>query len=558
MTIEIDSDFDADFYEQYYPETKDYYPSLGSKQTRLFHHYMNYGKNLGFYKNLYEINKIYIRVKNGLANRLRTLNSFYNFAIKNNKIICVCWESGEGWSNEKFQDLFEEVPDIKFISTREYNQQSQKFFNLEKFVYKDDKNPNNYILKIPSYEVIDKIKKNSFCYFGDSCLEYMFEKYFLEEDIFLKKLKPKSIIQYKINECLKSFNENTIGVHIRRGDAWNSPWKSYFQASSDSAFEIAIDKELLKNKNTKIFLSTDCKKTKNYFCRLYPNKIIVNNKKFFKSENYKKFKPYQDEAVVDLFLLSKTKKIIGSNWSSFSSLSSKINNKPFEIAKIENKIQERKRKKVSVICAVKDREKQLRIALSSWLNFEEINEIIIVDWSSTNPIEKLSLIDDRIKIIRVENEKYFNISKSYNLALKYATNSLILKMDADYVLNPYYNFFDIYNIEKNQFLVGHYSDKVFDNNCGFLEYLSGFIFTYKKNIMDVGGYNESFEDYGYDDCDLYNRLSAAGLERIYINHNCVSIFHTPHSDQERYKNYRCQNIKASHEKNKNKTHLTKI
>ena len=95
---------------------------------------------------------------------------------------------------------------------------------------------------------------------------------------------------------------------------------------------------------------------------------------------------------------------------------------------------------ISVICACKNRENALRISLNSWLNFKEIDEIIIVDWSSDQPLSNFLPLDERIKIIRVDNKEYFNQPQPLNLAINFASGDRILKLDTDYVLNPYYNF----------------------------------------------------------------------------------------------------------------------
>ena len=76
---------------------------------------------------------------------------------------------------------------------------------------------------------------------------------------------------------------------------------------------------------------------------------------------------------------------------------------------------------VSVICACKNRYNALRVSLNSWLAFDEIKEIIIVDWSSDEPIGHLTKIDKRIKVICVDNEKYFNQPQPLNLAASIAT-----------------------------------------------------------------------------------------------------------------------------------------
>ena len=76
------------------------------------------------------INPIYIRVMNGLANRLRTIQSFYHFSLIKNRPLKICWAIGQGFSEDKFDDLFENKLD--FISVEQYNKVSESCVNLEK------------------------------------------------------------------------------------------------------------------------------------------------------------------------------------------------------------------------------------------------------------------------------------------------------------------------------------------------------------------------------------------------------------------------------------------
>ena len=94
----------------------------------------------------------------------------------------------------------------------------------------------------------------------------------------------------------------------------------------------------------------------------------------------------------------------------------------------------------------------LNISIHSWLYYPEVKEIIITDWSSDNPIGYLEKIDPRIKVIRVEGEQYYNASTPVNMAIKKATNPIIMKLDVDYVINPYGNFYDLINITKDDFI----------------------------------------------------------------------------------------------------------
>lgn len=216
---------------------------------------------------------------------------------------------------------------------------------------------------------------------------------------------------------------------------------------------------------------------------------------------------------------------------------------------------------VSLICACKNRIDSLRLALSSWLSKKEITEIIIVDWNSDESISFLSEIDSRISIVTVPNQKYFNLAQPLNLAASLATGDYILKVDCDYILNPYDNFFERYKIDENTFLSGNLNAKNYEyfdgenyvidkNNMSLYElveyvntyspifkYLSGLLFVSRENFEKVGGYNENYRKYyGYEDGEMVHRLKLLGLEETKINFD-YSILHLPHSNIDRIKNH---------------------
>jgi hypothetical protein len=219
---------------------------------------------------------------------------------------------------------------------------------------------------------------------------------------------------------------------------------------------------------------------------------------------------------------------------------------------------------ISVICACKNRYDALRVSLNSWLAFREIKEIIIVDWSSDQPIGHLTKLDKRIKVIRVDDEKYFNQPQPLNLAASVATGDYILKLDCDYILNPYFSFFENYKIDDKSFLCGQDSyecnHEYWDENLGgyavnfhamdvgelmkyshsyspYFKYLTGLCFVTKENYWKVGGYDERMgKYYAYEDDQMTKRLTMMGLECKKLNQN-HNIIHIPHPDKKRYENF---------------------
>ena len=216
---------------------------------------------------------------------------------------------------------------------------------------------------------------------------------------------------------------------------------------------------------------------------------------------------------------------------------------------------------VSIICACKNRIESLRVSLSSWLLFDEIKEIIIVDWDSDTPIYDITKLDPRIKVIRVNNKKYFNLAQPLNLAVSQVTGDYILKIDTDYIINPYYNFFKSYQIDETCFVSGahdapdlvyvpdqngEYAIDMANNefmnvvdyvNCfsNYFRYLRGMLYVSKENFLKVKGYNELIDTYGFEDGDMETKLKNIGLTHKKISYD-HTLIHIPHSDKKRIEN----------------------
>ena len=220
---------------------------------------------------------------------------------------------------------------------------------------------------------------------------------------------------------------------------------------------------------------------------------------------------------------------------------------------------------VSIICSCKNRYGALKLSLISWLKFDQIKEIIIVDWSSDEPIDHLTKLDSRIKIVRVPNKKYFNQPQPLNLAASLATGEYILKMDCDYILNPYYNFFEKYHPEENCYISGRvktidelnhiYSqdsgthsirkgdmsmeelNDYFNGYSPFFQYLIGLLYIKKEYFDKVGGYNENLGScYAYEDGELCQRLNLIGLTETPIEYD-THIMHIPHPNKSRVEHF---------------------
>jgi len=199
---------------------------------------------------------------------------------------------------------------------------------------------------------------------------------------------------------------------------------------------------------------------------------------------------------------------------------------------------------ISLICACKNRTEALKVSLASWACFKQIKEIIIVDWNSDTPIQYDLPFYPNVKIIRVENQKYFNQPQPLNLALSFCSYDTILKVDCDYIFNPYlgYNFFEKHLIDDYCFVCGDKTETTIEDKVKpYYIYLRGFLYIKKKFLEKIGGWNENYKEYyGGEDEEIENRLVKYGLEKKYISLD-YTLIHIPHSSKERITNFEGNN-----------------
>lgn len=204
---------------------------------------------------------------------------------------------------------------------------------------------------------------------------------------------------------------------------------------------------------------------------------------------------------------------------------------------------------ISAIVSCMNRLENLKVSLDSWIGCDFISEIVVVDWSSTQPITANDLTtSNKIKIVRVENQSQFSLAKSLNVGFDFTNphTKICCKIDCDYILTDPDLFFDIFtsstfdgvSLTKPIFFTGHW---MFDPS------LSGFLMLNKEHFCF---YNENMNGWGYEDQDLYLRLENNGLKQIIIPALKRYIYHIPHDDSDRVCNYNIKDKRKSENQNK--------
>lgn len=182
-------------------------------------------------------------------------------------------------------------------------------------------------------------------------------------------------------------------------------------------------------------------------------------------------------------------------------------------------------------------------ALPSWLLLP-VDQIIIIDWDSQNvKLEEYlyELNDWRLKLIRVYNQPLFKRSAAWNWGILQAPTDWLLLIDGD--VEIIHNLFldDKLTLDPKCF----YHPGFTINSDGFR--LFGTVIVSKEAIVDIGGYNETLKDWGWEDQDVYNRLKKNGIKEVFLN--CRSFHHIDHNDDARTENHKGQNIILSRNKN---------
>lgn len=251
----------------------------------------------------------------GLGNRMRAIASGIAIAQHYNVPAKVYWNIRQGLHAE-FADLFKplQVPSVELFTNTSW------LYNIE---FRKE-----YLLRFPILKLCAKnILFNHDIYRenGRDIFQILGKK--LAGDTLLvsgctmckinnmnQLFVPIDDIQVSIDSVVSQFSENTIGVHIRRTDN-----KQSIVQSPLDAFYALMDKHIEEDNNVKFYLATDDDEVKGEMVKKYPQRVITQYDKTERNTlEGMKF------AVNDMFCLSKTKKIIGSVYSSYSQIASEI------------------------------------------------------------------------------------------------------------------------------------------------------------------------------------------------------------------------------------------
>lgn len=278
--------------------------------------------------------KLIVIPLSGLANRLRVIASAVKLSRISNKQLYIYWDNNNGL-NAVYDDLFEPIdnaiikkPPFRYklwlfmrsfsLKMRKISEWYLEIFKFD-FVFLDNMAPLIWHRKLNLEQKVNDSKN----VFMATCQEL---NYYDGQDY--KVFIPKAELLEKIDLLSMKFSTNTIGIHIRSTDNEMSIKNSPF-----NLFIKKMDEEILLDANVQFFLSTDnIDYQEKILQRFGPNRIHFYVKEFSrnKTEGIK-------DAVIDLFCLSRTSKIYGSYFSSFSYIPGRLGDISVEQLMVENK-----------------------------------------------------------------------------------------------------------------------------------------------------------------------------------------------------------------------------
>lgn len=134
-------------------------------------------------------------------------------------------------------------------------------------------------------------------------------------------LRLDTFLEREVSRTVSAFRDNTIGLHIRRGDNPSS-----IQYCPLEEFLSVLDDEVIRDDKVQFYLAKDCTQTE-HDLRIRFREKILSRKREFRHDRSQGIK----DALIRMVYLSKTRKIYRSYCNSFSGVAAQIRQGPFQV-----------------------------------------------------------------------------------------------------------------------------------------------------------------------------------------------------------------------------------
>ncbi len=255
-----------------------------------------------------------IQPSGGLCNRIRVINSAYRLSLKCQEKLLIFWNCNHEL-NCPFHFLFQPVSEFKITNIHSVADPRKLFYQktARNYLTNDDILKNRLPDGKLSPSFVESLKGNTYI--------FTWESFYPSQDYHL--FLPVAPLKARIDQMIGTFGPSCIGVHIRRTDNQPSIGKS-----STDAFLTAMQEELLKNPHTMFYLATDDPAEEALLRATFPGHILSNQNRCLRRDT----KEGIEDALLDLYCLASTQKIIGSYFSSFTDIAADMHKIPKIIA----------------------------------------------------------------------------------------------------------------------------------------------------------------------------------------------------------------------------------
>ena len=167
----------------------------------------------------------------------------------------------------------------------------------------------------------------------------------------------------------------------------------------------------------------------------------------------------------------------------------------------------------TVIISCKNRLEHLKLSLPKLVEQPDI-DIILVDYGCNERSGHwVQQHYPSIKVIFVEDDPVFSISRARNIGALYASTEYIVFTDADILIDFMIGDWLTHNGMSNEFYTVHITDD--PSLCGTAIF-------HRHDFLEHGKYDEIFRGWGWEDTELYLRLKSRGLKQMMISGNGIS------------------------------------
>ncbi len=254
----------------------------------------------------------------GLCNRLRAIDSAVALGLDIGQPVHVIWRI-HSRLGASFGDLFQMPEEI--CTLEEYTSGFVKLNQAGIRRALDVRRPRSNCLQKDIKKLIDsdfdfrQLKDRKHLYF--KTLSRFFRPYGIKQ-----LFRPTPALQQVIDNKCAEF-QNCVGIHIRRTD--HVPSIKY---SPTSMFIDMMKKQLRETDCETFFVATDDESEDELLKHTFGDRILTHPKESRTRDNSQAIQ----DAVIDLLCLSRTDRIIGSAFSSFSNMAAEIEGVPLEFA----------------------------------------------------------------------------------------------------------------------------------------------------------------------------------------------------------------------------------